>query len=88
MVFLLDFSGVVLKIKQNNSKNIECSKRKSNLTSVNSIFILLFLFLLLLLWGTGGLLQGSCLFLGLGISSQDMDSAHTGRFIRKRKVCS
>jgi hypothetical protein len=42
---------------------------------------------MLLLWGTGRLLQGLLSLLGLGISSGDMESAHTGKFIRKRKGC-
>jgi hypothetical protein len=36
----------------------------------------------------GGLLQGFLSSLGLGISSGDTKSAHTGRFIRDGKVCS
>jgi hypothetical protein len=35
----------------------------------------------------GGMLQGFLSSLGLGISSQDTKSAHTGRFIRDRKGC-
>jgi hypothetical protein len=36
----------------------------------------------------GGGVPGFLSFLGLGISSQDTKSAHTGRFIRDRKGCS
>jgi hypothetical protein len=38
--------------------------------------------------GCRGPLQGFLSALGLAISSRDMESAHPGRFIRKRKGCS
>jgi hypothetical protein len=38
----------------------------------------------MMLWGTGEPLQGLLSSLGLGISSRDMDSAHTGRLQKEK----